>query len=460
MSDLLAGPIAPHNTAVVDRPWDGPANEARLSNDAGAATYRRAYAWVDPDGDADTKAAYRFPHHEVSGDGAPGPANLSGVRNALARLPQSNVPASDHDGVKAHLQRHLDAQESSSSATPARPAGERAYPQIIRAISETPWAMLPSAFAALREVVSLRLEGIVLSAEEITERVSAGPGSREVSHQGAIAVLPIYGAIFPRANLMSEFSGGTSLDSFGRALDAAVADPEVSTILLDVNSPGGSVDLMPETVAKLREARKRKPIVAVANTMAASAAYWLASQADEIVVSPSARVGSVGVIAAHDDESAMWESEGIKTTLIHAGKYKTEANPFEPLTDEARATIQTLVDEVYGWFVSDVAKGRGVGRKAVEAGFGQGRLVGAQAAVDAGMADRVGTLEGTIARLGAGRGRAKLAAVAEDEGSDLSPQDEARQLAALSAAGVNLAALEAEVQYQKARRRRGPKTGG
>lgn len=343
----------------------------------------------------------------------------------------------------------------------------RAYPQTIRAICETPWAMLPSAFAVLREVVAMRLEGVVLSPEEIEERIAAGPGKREPVRVGggAIAVIPLSGPIFPRANLMTDISGGTSLETFGRTVQVASADPQIGTIVLDVNSPGGSVDLMPETVATLRDARKSTPIVAVANTMAASAAYWLAAQADELVVSPSARVGSIGVIAAHDDESAMWEEHrGIKTTLITAGKHKAEANPFEPLSDEAREMIQAMVDEVYGWFVADVAKGRGVGRKAVEAGFGQGRLVGAQAAVDAGMADRVGTLEGTIARLsGSSRRRAKLAAVAQDDESwdsnDLPPEDEARQLAAMRMAGIDLAALEAEVQFQS-RRRRGSHEGG
>lgn len=335
----------------------------------------------------------------------------------------------------------------------------RAYPQIIRAICETPWAMLPSAFAVLREVVAMRLEGIVLAPEEIEDRIAAGPGKREPVRAGGgvIAVIPISGPIFPRANLMTAISGGTSLDTFGRTIEAVAADPQIGTILLDVNSPGGSVDLMPETVATLRAARKSTPIVAVANTMAASAAYWLAAQADELVVSPSARVGSIGVIAAHDDESSMWEEHrGIKTSLISAGKYKAEANPFGPLTAEAREMIQGLVDEVYGWFVADVAKGRGVKRSDVEAGFGQGRMVGATDAVASGMADRVDTLEGTIARLSRGGRRSVAPAQAvEEEPEAPEPAD-----LALAAGPVGLAGLDLETQFQAARRRRGPHTGG
>lgn len=337
------------------------------------------------------------------------------------------------------------------------------YPNITKALMEQPWAMLPSTFAALREVVELRLEGVTLSDEEIQERISSGPGSKAPSAAGggAIALVPIYGAIFPRANLMSAISGGTSLDVLGSTIRAAADDPQVGTILLDVNSPGGSVDLMPETVATLREARKAKPLVAVANTMAASAAYWLAAQADEVVVSPSARVGSIGVIAAHEDESVFWDQRGIKTTLITAGEHKAEANPFEPLTDDARQTIQAMVDEVYGWFVGDVAKGRSVSRKTVEADFGQGRLMGARAAVNAGLADRVGTLEETIARLSSPRRRVKAAASGQEPETDDMAATVPLSVAAVEPGGgsPSLAGLDLEVQYQQARRRRIP-TGG
>src|SRR5580765_4690841 len=100
--------IPPHDTAVVDVPWDGPGSEAKIPNDAGASTLRRMYAWVDPSKDADTKAAYKLAHHEVA-DGTPGAANVNGVRNALSRIPQMRprLSPADEAGVKAHLNRHL-----------------------------------------------------------------------------------------------------------------------------------------------------------------------------------------------------------------------------------------------------------------------------------------------------------------------------------------------------------------
>jgi signal peptide peptidase SppA len=156
--------------------------------------------------------------------------------------------------------------------------------------------------------------------------------------------------------------------------------------------------------AEIRAARGTKPIVAVANTEASSAAYWLASQADEFVSTRSGRVGSIGVFAAHEDESAKAEAEGIRTTLVSAGRYKTEGNPFEPLTDEAKAHMQSMVDEYYSMFVTDVAAGRGLTADAVRSGYGEGREVTASTALEVGMIDRVATTEEIVSEmLAAGR---------------------------------------------------------
>jgi signal peptide peptidase SppA len=181
--------------------------------------------------------------------------------------------------------------------------------------------------------------------------------------------------IVPHADAMTEISGGASVDGFLTAFRAALADPDVAHIVLDIDSPGGAVDLIPEAAAEIRAGRARKPVTAIANTDAASAAYWLASQASELVVTPSGKVGSIGVFAAHDDISAAQEKLGVKTTLISAGDHKTEESPFEPLTQEARDAIQARVDGYYRMFVADVAKGRGVDVGAVEASYGQGRML-------------------------------------------------------------------------------------
>jgi len=273
------------------------------------------------------------------------------------------------------------------------------YAHVVRAISETPWAILPDTLSAIVDLIAFRAEGGTLADAEIQARIGAGPASKASYQSGDVAVIPLYGVIFPRATLISEMSGGTSLQQFGGAFDQAVQDPRVGAILIDVSSPGGSTSLVAETALKIRSARGTKPIVAIANTTMASAAYHLGSQADEIVASPSALLGSIGCFMAHDDLTGLNEKLGVKTTLISAGKYKTEGNPNEPLGPEAQAAFQALVDDAYEMFVNDVAKARGINASAVANGYGEGRIVPASQAVKLGMADRIDTFEATLARL-------------------------------------------------------------
>lgn len=276
------------------------------------------------------------------------------------------------------------------------------YRNILRAVAATPWAILPETLLAITDLLALRAAGGHLEAAEIEERIAAGPGSRKPYQQGAgaVAVIPLTGVLMPRASLMAQISGATSLAQVGAAIDAAAADPEIDAIVLDVDSPGGAVTLVPETAAKLRAASQAgKRTVAVANGTAASAAYWIASQADELVVTPSALVGSIGVLAAHENVAAAEEQRGVETTLVHAGRYKVEGNPFEPLADEARGEMQRLVDEFYGMFVADVSRGRKASRDTVRSDYGEGRVLTAKRAVGAGMADRVEAFDATLARV-------------------------------------------------------------
>lgn len=282
------------------------------------------------------------------------------------------------------------------------------YPNVVRAVAETPWAILPSALATILEIVSLRANGFRFSDEEIQERIrtnAASRNSRGAYVAGTVAVIPIYGMIVPKATLFTQISGGTSLDQFASDLRDAAADEQISAILLDVDSPGGSTDMLTETAAIMRDLRGTKPIAAIANPLCASAAMWLASQADEISATPSGMYGSQGVIAAHEDISAALAMEGIKTTLVTSGRYKAEFTSLEPLSEEAQQRLQALVDDANGMFVADVAKGRGVTAKTVRDGYGQGRMFTAREALDAGMIDRIETFEQAFARLAKGGGK-------------------------------------------------------
>lgn len=281
------------------------------------------------------------------------------------------------------------------------------YPRILRALEEHPWAMLPSALDTMLAVVHRRVQGERLTPEEIHARVGdakRSPLSATVTPTG-VAVLPLHGVMAQRMNLFMEMSGGTSTELFGAAFDEALADQAVHAIVIDVDSPGGSVFGVEELAQRIHAARGPKPIVAIADSLAASAAFWIATQADEIVASPSAQVGSLGVFAVHQDISQAEAHEGITTTFISAGKYKTLGNEHEPLTAEAKSLLQTTVDDYYDAFVQAVARGRGVSVADVRQGYGEGRTLPARAARAAGMVDRIESLADVVKRLSSPQGR-------------------------------------------------------
>lgn len=274
------------------------------------------------------------------------------------------------------------------------------YDRILSYVLSTPWAITTEYLALIAEVLARRIAGHPFTDEEIAARVQAGQ-ERAASRGGAprvgaVAVLPILGAILPRSEAM-DTSGAVSVQQLDAAFEALVADESVGAIVLDMDSPGGSVGGVAEFAARVFAARERKPVIALARPMMASAAYWIGAGAAELVVTPSALVGAIGVYSAHTDLSEALAKEGVKVTLLGAGAKKLLGNPFEALSDEGRAEIQKRVDTFYTLFVQAVARGRGVSQAAVREGFGQGGIVNAEEAVKLGMADQVGTLDDAIA---------------------------------------------------------------
>lgn len=285
---------------------------------------------------------------------------------------------------------------------------------LIRAFYDAEWAILPDKLLAIEAMLLAAANGETLTEEQI-EAKTAGRPKRTKKIDGKVAVVPVFGTITHRANMMNDISGGTSIDGLAAAFDEAMNREDIGAVLLDIDSPGGSVRGVPELADKIFSGRGIKPIIAQANSMAASAAYWIGTAADELVITPSGDVGSIGVLSMHTDQSKMDETIGVKRTLITAGKKKAEGNPYAPLDDDAREEIQRRVDAYYEQFVGAVARGRGVSRKKVESDFGQGRMFGAKEAVELGMADRVATLEETLARLGAGRSAGPSAEAVTEE---------------------------------------------
>lgn len=264
------------------------------------------------------------------------------------------------------------------------------------------WSIDEHVLAALDAETQVRLIAEQAMAASAGPAAAAAAAAQQESRGGDVAIIRLSGVITPWGSMLMSLLGfgGGGLEGFRYALRRALADGDVGGIVLEIDSPGGLVDLVPETAAEIREARGTKPIVAIANTMACSAAYYLASQADEVAVTPSGMMGSIGVVIRHADLSGRYEQMGVKTTLIYAGKHKVDGNPYEPLSDQAREGYQAEVDTIQEGFLAAVATGRGVDVATVRENFGEGAIFLAEDAVAAGLADKVATLDDVVAELG------------------------------------------------------------
>lgn len=177
-------------------------------------------------------------------------------------------------------------------------------------------------------------------------------------------------------------------------------DEQVRAIVLDVDSPGGDATGLEALSAEIYKARASKPIIAVSNSLNASAAYYLSSAASEVVADPDSLTGSIGTVYEHVDLSEALEREGVKVSYITYGKYKAELAPGQPLTDDAREYLQGITDSYGQDFEKAVARNRGVAPAKVKADFGQGRVFRAKDAKAAGMVDRVASMQEVLAKLG------------------------------------------------------------
>jgi signal peptide peptidase SppA len=282
-----------------------------------------------------------------------------------------------------------------------------AYDAILRNLDGSIWPILPSKMDAILAFLHARRDGLLVDAETVERLSISNRNNAASSIQRSVAVLPIYGTIAQRAGMMDEASGGTSTERIGREFDALLRDEAVGGIILDVDSPGGNYAGTPELADKIFAARGNgKPIWAVANSMAASAAYWIASAAEKLSITPSGEVGSIGVLAVHYDFSAANEMQGLKPTYVTYGAYKAEFTPDAALSDEAQAELQRRVNEAGETFIKAVARNRNEQERIVRSEYGQGRMFSAREAVARGMADRVETLQEAVERMATGRAAA------------------------------------------------------
>lgn len=285
--------------------------------------------------------------------------------------------------------------------------------RLLQAAMHRPWAIYKPGLNAVLEQAKARADGIArMSAAEIDAAVKAASMAPLGRMVGSVAVIPVCGMITQKSDFYSWWFGGTSVERLTASFRQYLNDPAVSTIVFDVDSPGGEVYGVPEFAEEIFAARGEKTLVAVSNPFMASAAYWIGSACDEVSLIPSGQAGSVGCYTVHEDLSKMLERIGVDVTFIQYGEHKTDGNPYEPLSDSAREELQASVDFYGQLFDKAVAKGRGISAGDVKAKFGQGRVMRAPDAKKVGMVDKIATLDHVLARFAPKRGRG-LAAAAE-----------------------------------------------
>lgn len=267
-----------------------------------------------------------------------------------------------------------------------------------------PWAIEPGRLLEIQSIYLAHVRGEKADIAAIEARIGkplANEPKPYTIEQG-VAILPVEGVIAKRANMFMEISGGVSTELLGRDLQAALQDPQVHSVVLSIDSPGGTVDGTQALGSLVRSGREQKPIVALANGLMASAAYWIGSAASAVYIADTTTVsGSIGVVRSHTDYSKARADRGITVTEITAGKYKRIASDNAPLSKEGKAHLQAEVDYYYSLFVDAVASHRGVSVETVLEQMADGRTFIGQQGVDAGLVDGIQTLPQVIAALNA-----------------------------------------------------------
>jgi capsid assembly protease len=234
------------------------------------------------------------------------------------------------------------------------------------------------------------------------KRAAAPAPAAKTSSSGSVAVIKIQGLIMPSDNWISDFMEWSTVEGIVAQINQVRADARIKTVLFDCNTPGGCTDGILEGADAIYQLREAKNTVSISRYTMASAGYWFGCAAAKVVAAPLSSTGSIGVWTAHVDLSGALADSGQKVTIIRAGKYKIEANPYEPLSPEAQAHIQSMVDTTYDAFVGAVAMYRGVSTKEVRNGYGEGRCLLDKEAKAAGLVDAVLSAQTLGARLTSG----------------------------------------------------------
>lgn len=278
---------------------------------------------------------------------------------------------------------------------------------ILGALASQVWALEPKYLETMSSVLHRWSAGVDASADVMAD-VEAAQAARSTRRAavanlgGGIAVLGLYGLISQRASMVDGMSGsgGTSVEKFTQGFREAMADDTVGGIIIDIDSPGGSVSGIQDLYDEIMSARGVKPVYGLVNSLCASAAYWIGSACSALYAVQGSQVGSIGVYTQHVDASEAMKMDGLNATYISAGKFKVEGNALGPMSAEGLAFTQSQIDAYYSMFTGSVAKGRGAPIGQVRDGMGQGRCLMAADGLAAGMIDAIDTFDGVVKRMG------------------------------------------------------------
>lgn len=273
---------------------------------------------------------------------------------------------------------------------------------IIGALTSMPWAMTEDYLRLMVQIASRDNLDVEAVERQMGRKLD---NTHMVSERGGVAIIPVVGPIFRYANLFSAVSGATSIQTLATDFSSALNNPDVKAILLNIDSPGGEANGVAEFAEMVYTARGTKPIWAYVGGVGASAAYWIASTADQIIAHETALLGSIGVVVAVPNGQGDAEMEFVSS--------QSPRKRPDPTTEEGRVDIQYIIDSLAQTFVETVARNRNVSVDTVLVDFGQGALLVGRDTVAAKLADRMGTFEQTLAELsakGAQAGRAQVPA--------------------------------------------------
>jgi signal peptide peptidase SppA len=271
----------------------------------------------------------------------------------------------------------------------------------IAALHAAHWAITPDSLEQMMAIASRALDEPITTIEALEAKLGKPVNADALmTLRDGVATINVTGPLFRYANIFTMISGATAYATLATDLQQALDSTQVRGIILVVDSPGGEVNGSAELANMIFDARGSKPIVAYISGMGASAAYWIASAADEVVVAPTALVGSIGAVIAVSDRTKADEARGVSTIEIVSSQ--SPKKRLSPTSAEGQSEIQLLVDNLAQVFIEALAKNRGVSADTVLADFGEGGLFVGAAAVDAGLADRVGSYEQLQAELAGG----------------------------------------------------------